>query len=98
MTVSKPRSIVGVLALTGIAIAIAYLWIDRPFALWSHEHLNQYQIFDRMTLLTGWFPPIAVVVICSAGLAKLIVQRDNQDENAPLLGCRREGVARPEAP
>lgn len=55
------------------AIATMYcIWIDRPFAVFSHAHMHGYPISDRMTLLTGWFPPIATAVIGFAALAKYL--------------------------
>lgn len=69
---SRLPSWVTALLFTAVATLIAYIWLDRPFAIWSHAHLHGYVIFDRMTLLTGWFPPIAVTVICLAGFAKYL--------------------------
>lgn len=69
---SRRRSWVSILAFAAIATVISFIWIDRPLAIWSHENLHGYVFFDRMTLLTGWFPPIAVAVICLAGLAKYL--------------------------
>lgn len=58
---SNWRSLIAVSTFTGLAMSISYLWIDRPFALWSHENLHQYAIFDQMTLFTGWFSPMLLL-------------------------------------
>src|SRR6478609_1024218 len=68
----RPQHGILVLASCALATALAYALIDRPFAIWSHEHLHGYAIFDRMTLLTGWFPPIAVAIFCATGFAKYL--------------------------
>lgn len=69
---SRRRTWINILAFTAILTVISYVWIDRPAAIWSHEHLHGYVVFDRMTLLTGWFPPIAVAIICLVGFAKCL--------------------------
>lgn len=82
---SRPQTWISALAFTAIATVISYVWIDRPFAIWSHTHLHGYAIFDRMTLLTGWFPPIAIAVICIAGFAKYLGRRFPRAGEAALL-------------
>jgi membrane-associated phospholipid phosphatase len=81
----RPQSWVSVLAFATIATVISYLWIDRPFALFTHTNLHGYPIFDRMTLLTGWFPSIAIAVICFAGFAKYLGWRLPRVGEALLL-------------
>lgn len=69
---SRTQTWVSVLTFTAAATLISYFWIDRPVALFANAHLHGYPIFDRMTLITGWFPPIAVAVICIAGFTKYL--------------------------
>ena len=59
------------LFVTGVLTWMAYLWIDRPVAFWSHANLHQYESFRQMTLVTGWFPSTAIVLIAAIGLLKL---------------------------
>src|SRR6476660_1391152 len=81
----RPQHGILVLASCALATALAYALIDRPFAIWSHEHLHGYAIFDRMTLLTGWFPPIAVAIFCATGFAKYLGWRIPKVAEAALL-------------
>ena len=81
----RPQHWILVLASCALATALAYALIDRPFAIWSHEHLHGYAIFDRMTLLTGWFPPIAVAIFCATGFAKYLGWRIPKVAEAALL-------------
>src|SRR5260370_8160229 len=84
-----------VLAFVALARALAYALIDRPFAIWSHGHLHGYAIFDRMTLLTGWFPPIAVAIFCATGFARYLGWRIPKVAEVALLCSVRLVVARP---
>jgi membrane-associated phospholipid phosphatase len=59
------------LGATCVAMAVAYKWADQPFAFWAHDHLHQYAIFARMTLLPESFPPIAIVIVVVLGLLSL---------------------------
>jgi membrane-associated phospholipid phosphatase len=73
------------LCATGVATAVAYMWADQPFAFWAHDHLHQYAIFSRMTLLPEWFPPIAIVIIVALGLLSLAGRRLSRVWEAALL-------------
>jgi membrane-associated phospholipid phosphatase len=70
---------------TCVATAVAYTWVDRPFAFWANDHLHQYAIFSRMTLLSEWFPPIAIVIIVVLGLLSLAGQRLSRAWETALL-------------
>jgi membrane-associated phospholipid phosphatase len=50
------------------ATVVAYLWLDQPFAYWTHDHLSKYAIFGWITLLTAPLPPIAVATIVTLGV------------------------------
>lgn len=79
----------------GILVTIvSYIWIDRPVAMWSHENLHGFVIFDRMTLFTGWFPPVAVTIIGLAGFMKYLGWRIPKWGEAALLSSLSLIVAR----
>lgn len=82
------------LAAFSLIIVLAYGFIDRPLAFWAHEHLSRYEIFDRMTLLTGWFPSIAVAVIIALGLWSLTGRALPTPAEAVLLSSLSLIVAR----
>lgn len=73
------------LAFTAVATVLAYFWVDRPVAFFANAHLHGYPIFDRMTLITGWFPSIAVAIICAVGFFRYLGWRIPKAAEALLL-------------
>ncbi len=56
---------------TAVAVAIAYLWIDRPIALIAHHQLAHHETFAQLTHIPDPFMPLAVIVFVVLGLWRL---------------------------
>lgn len=58
------------LALAGTAVATvaAYLWLDRPIALFSHAHISNPDMFAVATHIPDPFMPAAVIVFAAVGI------------------------------
>jgi membrane-associated phospholipid phosphatase len=56
---------------TAIAVTVCYLWLDRPLAHLAHDELQQFQLFEKLTLIPGALTPLAVVAFMVLGLRAL---------------------------
>jgi len=61
-------------ALMVIAVAVSFLWLDRPIAFFAHDHLLQAPIFPGLTLLPEPLVPIALASLLALGLWRLAGQ------------------------
>ncbi len=61
------RWLIGLL-LTVVAVAVCYLWLDRPLALFAHAHSGERETFARFTHIPDPFIPLACVVFVACGL------------------------------
>lgn len=59
------------LAVTTLAAAISYLWLDRPIALLVHGQVPRHDLFARLTHIPDPLIPLAVVVFVGLGLLSL---------------------------
>ena len=72
------------LVLVAVAVTISYQWLDRPIAFFAHAYLRQ-PIFERLTRISEWLAPIAVLVFAAIGLRALIGGALSRIEAAVLL-------------
>jgi membrane-associated phospholipid phosphatase len=56
------------LLLTAVAVAVCYLWLDRPLALLVHAHSAQRETFARLTYLPDLLIPLAAAAFVAFGL------------------------------
>jgi membrane-associated phospholipid phosphatase len=56
------------LAVTTLAVAISYMWLDRPIALLMRVQLPYHDAFARLTHIPDPFIPLGVVTFVSLGL------------------------------
>jgi membrane-associated phospholipid phosphatase len=56
---------------TVIAVTVSYLWLDRPIARLAHEALQQFHLFDKLSLIPDGLIPVAVVTFLVLGLRGL---------------------------
>lgn len=61
------RWLIGLL-LTVVAVAVCYLWLDRPLALFAHAQSGERETFARFTHIPDPFIPLACVVFVACGL------------------------------
>jgi membrane-associated phospholipid phosphatase len=72
------------LLLVAVAVTISFQWLDRPISFFAHEHLRQ-PIFERLTRISEYLAPIAVLVFAAIGLRALIGGTLSKIEAAVLL-------------
>jgi membrane-associated phospholipid phosphatase len=56
------------LLLTAVAVAVCYLWLDRPLALLVHAHSAQRETFARLTYFPDLLIPLAAAAFVAFGL------------------------------
>jgi membrane-associated phospholipid phosphatase len=56
---------------TAIAVTVCYLWLDRPLAHFAHDELQQFHLFEKLTLIPEALTPLAVVAFMWLGLRAL---------------------------
>jgi membrane-associated phospholipid phosphatase len=70
---------------TAIAVVVCYLWLDRPIAHLAHDHIQQYRLFEKITLIPEGLVPLAAVVFVIVGLRGLIKRRLTRFQTVLLL-------------
>jgi membrane-associated phospholipid phosphatase len=50
------------LALTALAVAISYAWLDRPIAFFAHAELRRFVLVVNPSKISEWLAPVAAVV------------------------------------
>lgn len=60
--------------LSVVAIAVSYVWIDRPLAYYAHSDLAQYKIFVQMQRLPNMFPGAAAAILIAVWIWSLVAQ------------------------
>jgi membrane-associated phospholipid phosphatase len=73
------------LALTALAVAVSYQWLDRPIAFFAHAHLHNEPLFARLTRIPEFFVPLAVLGFIMLGLRALMAQPLTRLEAVTLL-------------
>jgi membrane-associated phospholipid phosphatase len=56
------------LAVAGCADVVSYLWLDRPIALFVHRHLQQYDLFAKLTYIPEIISPVVILAFATIGL------------------------------
>jgi membrane-associated phospholipid phosphatase len=56
---------------TAVAVAVCYVWLDRPIALIVHAAFQQYDLFEKLTLIPVAIIPLAIVAFVALGLRGL---------------------------
>src|ERR1700726_118617 len=56
------------LGITVSADVVSYVWLDRPIALWAHEHLHQYDLFAKLTYIPEIISPVVILAFAAIGL------------------------------
>jgi membrane-associated phospholipid phosphatase len=52
---------------TVVAVAVSYAWLDRPIALFAHEQLKQYNLFELLTHIPEVATPVVIVAFVALG-------------------------------
>src|SRR3984957_17510727 len=56
---------------TAVAVAVSYLWLDRPIAYFAHAELQRFHLFEKLTLIPDALVPLAIVAFLALGLRGL---------------------------
>jgi membrane-associated phospholipid phosphatase len=59
------------LAVTAVAVAVAFLWLDKPIAIFAHGALIQTPIYASLTLLPEPLVPLSLMILFALGFWKL---------------------------
>ena len=73
------------LIVTAVAVAIAYIWLDRPFAYFAHDTTAPYRVFVWMQRVPDFFPMAATLVLVGFGLRSLTGRSLYRCESVALL-------------
>jgi membrane-associated phospholipid phosphatase len=73
------------LALTALAVAASYQWLDRPIAYFAHAHFHNEPLFARLTRIPEFFAPLAVLAFVVLGLRALMDKPLTRLEAVALL-------------
>jgi membrane-associated phospholipid phosphatase len=73
------------LALTALAVAVSYQWLDRPIAYFAHAHFHNEPLFARLTRIPEFFAPLAVLAFIVLGLRALMEKPLTRLEAVTLL-------------
>jgi membrane-associated phospholipid phosphatase len=57
--------------LTVFAVAVSYVWLDRPIALFTHAQLARYGLFEKLTHIPEIITPLVLLAFAAAGLHAL---------------------------
>lgn len=58
--------------LTVLAVAVSYVWLDRPIALFAHDRLQHQDLFAKLTYLPEIVTPLLLLAFAAIGLHALI--------------------------
>jgi membrane-associated phospholipid phosphatase len=78
---------------TAIAVAASYLWLDQPIALFAHDELQRFQLFEKLTLIPGALVPLAIVAFMALGLRGLSGRPLSRFQSVTLLSGLSLAVA-----
>jgi membrane-associated phospholipid phosphatase len=78
---------------TAIAVAVCYLWLDRPIAHFAHEELQGFHLFGELTLIPDALTPLAVVAFLVLGLRGLTDHKLSRFQTVMLLSGLSLAVA-----
>jgi len=82
---NRPTRWAIVLALTALAVAVSYQWLDRPIAYFVHAHFHNEPLFARLTRIPEFFAPLAVLAFIVLGLRALMEKPLTRLEAVALL-------------
>ena len=83
--VSRPVKWMIALALTALAVAVSYEWLDRLIAYFAHANLRTEPLFAQLTLIPEWFAPLSVLAFIVLGLRALTGRPLSRPEVVVLL-------------
>jgi membrane-associated phospholipid phosphatase len=74
------------LAMTIALVAVSYQWLDRPIAFYVHDHVRQFDIFDRLTQFPEFFAPLAGAILFWLSV-RILMERPFSRLQATIFLC-----------
>jgi membrane-associated phospholipid phosphatase len=81
------------LGITASADVVSYVWLDRPIALWAHEHLHQYDLFAKLTYIPEIISPVVILAFAAIGLWALSGRALSRFQTVAVLAAASLAVA-----
>ena len=81
------RSFALVTAVTAVAVVLSYLFVDRPFARFSHDVLRPHEFLAWTTGFNRFLQPAAIVALAAVGVYGLLGRRLTNWQTFVLLAC-----------
>jgi membrane-associated phospholipid phosphatase len=81
------------LGITASADVVSYVWLDRPIALWAHEHLHQYDLFAKLTYIPEIISPVVIPAFAAIGLWALSGRALSKFQTVAVLAAASLAVA-----
>jgi membrane-associated phospholipid phosphatase len=57
--------------LTGLAVVVSYVWLDRPIALFAHDQFQHFDLFRKLTYIPEIITPLVILAFAAIGLHAL---------------------------
>src|ERR1700730_13809064 len=57
--------------LTGLAVVVSYVWLDRPIALFVHDQFQHFDVFRKLTYIPEIITPLVILAFAAIGLHAL---------------------------
>jgi membrane-associated phospholipid phosphatase len=87
IALSRAKKWLIALAVTVVAVAISYQWLDRPIAFFAHSELAHNKLFAELPKISEWFALIAIIAFLVLGLRGLTGRPLSKFEAVVLLGA-----------
>jgi membrane-associated phospholipid phosphatase len=81
------------LGITASAEAVSYFWLDRPIALFAHEHLHQYDLFAKLTYIPEIISPVVILAFAAIGLWALSARALSKLQTVAVLAAASLAMA-----
>ena len=81
------------LGITGCADVVSYVWLDRPIALWVHEHLHEYDLFAKLPYIPEIISPLVILAFAAIGLWALSTRALSKLQTVAVLAAASLAVA-----
>ena len=81
------------LGITASADVVSYVWLDRPIALFAHEHLHQYDLFAKLTYIPEIISPVVILAFAAIGLWALSARALSKLQTVAVLAAASLAVS-----
>src|ERR1700694_2867050 len=79
--------------LTAFAVAVSYVWLDRPIAFFVHDQFQHFDLFRKLTYIPEIVTPLVLLAFAAIGLHALIGRKLAKLETVAVLAAASLAVA-----